>query len=83
MRAFLLALALAALGGCSACGSLQSASGPANTRLARAFELMAPSEQHIPGDDTRVEISGLVYWIEQDGPPPEAEAQVRVINLAA
>lgn len=82
MRVLWALLVLSVLGGCSACGSLQSASGAGGTRLAAAF---APPQtgQRLLGDATRLDVSGIVYWIERAGPSPDASALVRIVNLRA
>lgn len=85
LRVVLVLGAMAVVSGCSTCGSLASESGAAPASLAQAPDLRAPQgpAQSASGDVTRVQITGIVYWIERDGPPAEADATVRVINLAA
>lgn len=84
MRAAICSLLLL-LGGCSTCGSLFSESGA--VRPAAVFtapvgkeNLQEPAQ---PGDDTRLPVSGRLYWIEENGPALGAPVRLEVINLNA
>lgn len=78
MRIGLALAGLLALGACSTCGSLRSAS-PA-VAPPQAVPLQTSAVLPGRGDPTRVEVSGQLYWLDREGPIGPAE--VRVVDLA-